>query len=59
MSGSYTAEDVLAFRRPTDDFLCPITANVYGIEFLSFEIRDVDSGAIVFKVRTLRPPLRF
>jgi hypothetical protein len=32
-------------------YLCPLDANVYGIEFLKFEIRDYDSGKAVYQVR--------
>lgn len=42
--------DVLKLSRPTDIFLCPLSANTYGIDFLSFRIRDMDSGAVLFEV---------
>jgi hypothetical protein len=32
------------------DFLCPLSANTYGIDFLSFKIRDMDSQHVVFEV---------
>ena len=32
------------------DFLCPLSANVYGIDFLSFRIRDYDSNTSLFEV---------
>ena len=32
------------------DFLCPISANTYGIEFLQFRIRDTDTAKIIFQV---------
>lgn len=31
-------------------FLCKLTENVYGVEFLEFEVKDYDSGRSVFKV---------
>eukprot|EP00759_Apiculatamorpha_spiralis_P031414 PhF_6_TR3305/c0_g1_i1/m.4660 len=44
-------EDVLKFSRATEGFLCSLSANVYGIEFLSFRIRDMDTNNVVFDVR--------
>lgn len=31
-------------------FLCPLHANIYGIEFLSFVITDFDSKKTIFEV---------
>jgi protein unc-119 len=31
-------------------FLCPLTANVYGIEFLAFSISDYDTKKVIFDV---------
>ncbi len=30
--------------------MCPLSANVYGVDFLHFKIRDYDSGAVIFEV---------
>ena len=38
-------------------FMCPLSANRYGIEFLSFKIRDADSGRELFRVRASLLPL--
>ena len=35
-------------------FLCPLHANIYGIEFLSFVITDFDSKKTIFEARCLR-----
>ena len=35
-------------------YLCPLSANRYGIRFNSFKVRDVDSNAALFEVRA--PP---
>lgn len=43
-------EDVLELGAPTEGFLCPIEANVWGIEFLDFSIRDMDTNRVVFSV---------
>jgi hypothetical protein len=43
-----TVEEALQLRAPTERFMCPITANSFGIEFLSFFIRDMESGKVVF-----------
>lgn len=43
-------EDVLAFTRPTDSFLCGIAANVYQLEFVRFSLRDIDSSQVLFDI---------
>lgn len=48
--GNYTPDDVLALSRPTEGFLCPISANVYNIEFLSFTIMDYETKRVIFEV---------
>ena len=40
--------------RPLLDFLCPLSANTYGIDFLSFKIRDMDTNHVVFEVRYIQ-----
>ena len=30
--------------------MCPLSANVYGIEFLKFEVKDYDTGKVVYQV---------
>ena len=35
-----TPSDVLSYTAPTKSFLCPLSANSYAIDFLSFTIRD-------------------
>mmetsp|Transcript_45910 Transcript_45910/g.74907 ORF Transcript_45910/g.74907 Transcript_45910/m.74907 type:complete len:179 (-) Transcript_45910:861-1397(-) len=42
--------DVLGLTKPTPNFLCPLTANTYGIDFISFKIRDYDGGKTIFEV---------
>jgi hypothetical protein len=32
-------------------FLCPLSANTYGIDFLHFKIRDYNGGKILFEVK--------
>lgn len=44
-------DSVLAFTRATDSFLCPLSANAFGIEFVYFKVRDLDSGIMLFEVR--------
>ncbi|CAD8086047.1 unnamed protein product [Paramecium sonneborni] len=34
----------------TKEFLCPISANIYNIQFLKFRIRDMESGQVLFEV---------
>jgi len=52
---SCTPADVLSLKGPTKSFLCPLTANTYGIEFLSFTITDYDSKKTIFEVSRDRP----
>lgn len=47
-------DDVLRFTKPTDQFLCPLSANIYGIEFLKFTIRDMASNQVIFDVERER-----
>eukprot|EP00193_Tetraselmis_chui_P020374 CAMPEP_0177774268 /NCGR_PEP_ID=MMETSP0491_2-20121128/13392_1 /TAXON_ID=63592 /ORGANISM="Tetraselmis chuii, Strain PLY429" /LENGTH=187 /DNA_ID=CAMNT_0019292587 /DNA_START=158 /DNA_END=721 /DNA_ORIENTATION=+ len=47
---SITPAEVLTYEKPTEAFLCPLSANTYGIEFLEFEIKDYDTNKCVFKV---------
>ncbi len=35
---------------PLSGYLCPLDANIYGIDFLKFEIRDYDTGKAVYVV---------
>ncbi len=45
-----TPEYVLALTGPTDSFMCPLSANIYNIQFLSFRVRDVESGYVLFEI---------
>jgi hypothetical protein len=45
-----TPESVLRLTCPTPGYLCPLDANVYGLEFLHFKINDCDSGKAIFEV---------
>ncbi|GMH40924.1 hypothetical protein BSKO_08828 [Bryopsis sp. KO-2023] len=45
-----TPETVLALEGPTDGYLCPMSANNIGLEFMRFEIRDCDSGELMLKI---------
>jgi hypothetical protein len=49
-----TAEQVLQLNAPTSGFLCSLAHNVYGIEFLKFTIRDMETNAVVFDVERER-----
>lgn len=46
-------EHVLALDKVTDNYLCPPDANVYGIDFTRFKIRDMATGATLFEVSML------
>jgi len=45
-----TPEDVCALSKPTDGFLCPLSANTFGIDFLHFAISDYSSKKVIFEV---------
>lgn len=45
-----TPEYALALNKPTEAFLCPLSANIYNIQFLSFRVRDVESGYVLFEI---------
>lgn len=53
----FTPDDILKLNRPTDGFLCPTSANTYGLEFLQFTICNYETKDIIFEVgRDLPPP---
>jgi hypothetical protein len=43
-------EYVNTLTQATENFLCPLSANTFGIEFLYFRIRDLDSGTVLVEV---------
>jgi len=45
---------VLSNTAITEDYLCPPQANIYGIDFTRFKIRDVDTGTTLFEIA--KPP---
>uniref|UniRef100_A0A7S0UIK8 GMP phosphodiesterase delta subunit domain-containing protein n=1 Tax=Polytomella parva TaxID=51329 RepID=A0A7S0UIK8_9CHLO len=47
---SISPADVLSHSVPTSGYLCPLKANNYGIEFLKFEVRDYDTGKVIYQV---------
>jgi len=49
-SSKITPDYVLSLKKPTDSYLCPLSANIYNIQFLSFKIRDVESNQIFFSI---------
>jgi hypothetical protein len=51
-----TPDTVLDLRAPTSSFLCPLSANTYGIEFLSFTIEDYNTKKLIFEVSREHPP---
>mmetsp|Transcript_3834 Transcript_3834/g.6492 ORF Transcript_3834/g.6492 Transcript_3834/m.6492 type:complete len:264 (+) Transcript_3834:58-849(+) len=51
-----TPADVNTLQKPTEGFLCSMSDNKYGIEFLSFCISDYDTKDIIFEVGKGSPP---
>lgn len=54
---SISPDDVLRFNAPTDQFLCSLAANIYGIEFFKFTIRDFINQRILFDIERERDEL--
>ncbi|XP_014481212.1 PREDICTED: protein unc-119 homolog isoform X1 [Dinoponera quadriceps] len=49
-----TPEMVLRLPTITDKYLCSPEANVYDIDFTRFQIRDLETGAVLFEIT--KPP---
>eukprot|EP00954_Amorphochlora_amoebiformis_P023112 1357990-Amorphochlora_amoeboformis.AAC.2 len=47
----FSIEDATKLQTPTKGFVCPISANLYGIDFLAFTIRDHSTNKTIFKVK--------
>lgn len=45
-----TPNDILKLTKPTEDFLCPISANKCNIEFLAFSISDYETKEVLFDI---------
>ena len=46
-----TPEYVMNMTSPAQQFFCPVSANVYGLDITAFKIRDAHSGTSLFEVR--------
>lgn len=53
--GNVKPDDVLKLTSPTKGFLCPLSANRFHIDFLSFSISDYDTKTVFFAVDKLNP----
>ncbi|XP_066597322.1 protein unc-119 homolog isoform X2 [Prorops nasuta] len=51
---SVTPEMVLHLPTITDKYLCSPDANVYDIDFTRFQIRDLETGSVLFEIT--KPP---
>lgn len=51
-----TPEEVLRLNKITEKYLCSPDANIYGIDFTRFKLRDMESGAVLFEVAKPPPP---
>ena len=47
---SVTPADALKFTKPTEKFLCPVTANTYGISFGKFAIRNAKTNDVLLSI---------
>ena len=48
-----TPKDVLGFKKATEGFLCPLSANAFGIEFGKFTIREMQTNKVLFHVEPM------
>lgn len=47
----YSIEDIKNLKGYTDDFLCKMSDNIFDIKFVTFRVRDLDSGFVLFEVK--------
>jgi protein unc-119 len=45
-----TPDSVTTHSEATAHFLCPLSANIYDIEFVYFKVRDLETGTVLFEV---------
>ncbi|XP_034251982.1 protein unc-119 homolog [Thrips palmi] len=50
-----TPEDVLKMNRISDVYLCSPEANIFGIDFIRFQIRDLETGTVLFEIAKPQP----
>ena len=43
-------QDVIKLKAPTDHFLCPLSANVYGLVFGKFSVRDMQTNYVLLSI---------
>ena len=46
---SVTPDEVLQYKEATDKFLCPLSANIYKIQFIKFKLRDTGSNMTLYE----------
>lgn len=50
-----TPDEVLRLNKTTEKYLCPPEANIYGIDFTRFRLRDLDTQTVLFEVAKPHP----
>lgn len=50
-----TPDEVLRLNKITEKYLCPPEANIYGIDFTRFRLRDLDTQTVLFEVAKPHP----
>ncbi|XP_076312300.1 protein unc-119 homolog B-A-like [Tachypleus tridentatus] len=45
-----TPDEVLKLTKITEGYLCSPEANIYGIDFTRFKIRDMETGTVLFEI---------
>uniref|UniRef100_H2YEK7 GMP phosphodiesterase delta subunit domain-containing protein n=1 Tax=Ciona savignyi TaxID=51511 RepID=H2YEK7_CIOSA len=48
--GNISPEDTLRLSCSTENYLCSVDDNVYGIDFTRFKIRDMESDSVLFEI---------
>jgi hypothetical protein len=51
MDNKISVADVFKLDSITDKFLCPLSANIYNIDFIAFKIRDINSKRTLFDIK--------
>jgi hypothetical protein len=46
-----TVEEAENMTKPAEGYLCPLSANIYGIEFIEFRIRDCVSNTVLMELK--------
>lgn len=51
MVDAMTLEQAENLNQPVNGYLCPLSANIYGIDFIEFKIRDVGTNMVLMEIK--------